>query len=164
MPRYYLIALGSNVRHPRHGPPRDVLAAAYLALEDAGIEMISVSPIIDSTPIGPSQRRFANSSAIIGSDLAPDALLPRLKQIEHAFGRTHRGQRWRARVLDLDIILWSGGSFVSPRLIIPHIGYRDRDFVLRPAAMIAADWRDPITGLTIKQLQTRLTRPRPTPR
>lgn len=126
--------------------------------------MISASPITDSAPVGPSRRRYANGAAIIACELAPGAVLDRLKRIEHGFGRTSRGQRWRARVLDLDIALWSGGSFASADLIIPHIAYRGRAFVLRPAATIAPTWRDPITGLTIKQLHTRLTRPRPTPR
>ena len=160
----YLVALGSNVRHSRHGNPRKVLAAAVDSLTGAGLEVTDASVIIDSAPVGPSLRRYANSAAIIASDLAPDALLDRLKRIERDFGRTNRGQRWRARVLDLDIILWSGGSFVSESLIIPHAAFRERTFVLGCAAIIAPDWRDPITGLTIKQLHTRLTRPRPAPR
>lgn len=164
MSAYYLIALGSNVRHPGHGNPRNVLAAALTAFDRAGLEVVSASPITDSAPLGPSQRRYANSAAIITSGLAPDALLARIKHIEQDFGRTRRGRRWRARVLDLDIILWSGGSFASPELLIPHIAYRDRDFVLGPAGLIAPHWRDPITGLTIKHLHTRLTRPRPAPR
>ncbi|MBS0475643.1 MAG: 2-amino-4-hydroxy-6-hydroxymethyldihydropteridine diphosphokinase, partial [Proteobacteria bacterium] len=37
MSQRYLIALGSNVRHHRHGPPERVLAAALDALRDAGV-------------------------------------------------------------------------------------------------------------------------------
>lgn len=160
----YLIALGSNVRHTRYGSPRKVLAAALARLQAEGLQVVSASVSIDSASIGPSLRRYANSAAILSTDLPPGALLTRLKQIESRFGRTMRGQRWQARVLDLDVILWSGGSFASRDLIIPHIAYRDRTFVLGPAAAIAPTWRDPISGLTIKQLQTRLTRPRPAPR
>lgn len=160
----YLIALGSNVRHPHYGDPRRVLAAALASLDRAGLAVASASPVVTSAPIGPSQRRFANGAAIIASDLAPETVLARLKTIEREYGRTGCGQRWRPRVLDLDIILWSGGSFGSPQLIIPHVALRTRSFVLGPASAIAPDWHDPITGLTIKQLHTRLTRPRPAPR
>ncbi|MDZ4306919.1 2-amino-4-hydroxy-6-hydroxymethyldihydropteridine diphosphokinase [Allopontixanthobacter sp.] len=160
----YLIALGSNVRHKRHGDPRKVLAAALGALGRTGFGVVRSSPVISSAPLGPSQRRYANAAAILASDLPPEAVLERLKRIERDFGRTGSGQRWRARVLDLDIILWSGGGFASAGLVIPHVACRGRDFVLGPAVVIAADWRDPVSGLTIKQLHTRLTRPRPTPR
>ena len=37
-------------------------------------------------------------------------------------------------MIDLDIILWSGGSWASETLIVPHRLYRARDFVLRPLA------------------------------
>ena len=69
-----------------------------------------------------------------------------------------------ARVLDLDIVLWSGGAWGSPGVTIPHPAFAQRDFVLHPAAAIAPGWRDPITGRTIAQLRSRLTRPRQHPR
>ena len=62
-------------------------------------------------------------------------------------------------MLDLDIVLWSGGAWASPDLTVPHIAYRERAFVLTPAMQIAPEWRDPVTGLTIRHLHSRLTRP-----
>jgi len=67
-------------------------------------------------------------------------------------------------VLDLDIVLWNGGAYAADDLVIPHPAFRIRAFVLVPAARIAGDWRDPLTGLTIRQLAARLTKPRPAPR
>ena len=142
----YAIALGSN-RRGRHGGPRDEIAAALAALGN----VIATSPIIETPPVGPSTRRFANACALIADDEAPEMLLVRLKHIERAFGR-RRGQRWGERVIDLDIILWSGGCWSSPVLTIPHRLFRTRDFVLRPLTMIAPDWRDPVTGRTVRQL------------
>lgn len=157
----YLIALGSNQRHARHGRPERVLGAALAALEAAGIRVVETGPAIRSAPIGPSLRRYANSAAVVETDLQPDELLAALKGIEHAFGRRARGQRWSSRVLDLDIVLWRGGAWSSPGLTVPHVAYRTRDFVLRPALPIAAGWRDPLGSLTIRQLHHRLTRPKP---
>jgi 2-amino-4-hydroxy-6-hydroxymethyldihydropteridine diphosphokinase len=59
-------------------------------------------------------------------------------------------------VLDLDIILWSGGPFEAPGLTVPHPAFRERAFVLDPIAELVPGWRDPITGLTVRQLLHRL--------
>ncbi len=127
------------------------------------MELLARSAILDSAPVGPSQRRYANAVVMVAAPDMPDALLDRLKRVERAFGRTRRGQRWGARVLDCDIIAWSGGSWAGPGLIVPHPLFRDRGFVLAPAVQIAPRWRDPLTGLSLRQLHARLTRPRPVP-
>jgi 2-amino-4-hydroxy-6-hydroxymethyldihydropteridine diphosphokinase len=159
--RRYLIALGSNVRHPRYGRPRDVLAAALKKLVGDGIKVKAVARPFASAPLGPSLRRYANTAAVVKTKLGPDELLQRLRRVEREFGRRRGGQRWRARVLDIDIVLWEDGPWVSPGLTVPHLSFRTRDFVLRPAVEIAADWRDPISGLSLRQLRARLTKSRP---
>lgn len=158
-PADYLIALGSNRRHHRFGSPARVLAAGLVALGCAGIDVIAAAPIIHTRPIGPSQRSYANSAALIATSLAPDQLLVLLKMIEARFGR-RRGQRWSARTLDLDIILWAGGHWRGrqPDLVIPHRRFQDRSFVLHPAASIAPRLRDPRSGLSIAQLAHRVAR------
>ena len=154
----YLIALGSNVRHPRLGPPRAVLAAVPLALEQAGLVVEAMARVVESAPVGPSRRRYANGALLARTALGPRALLALLKQTERAFGRRRGGQRWGARVLDLDIVLWSGGCWGDAALVIPHREFRARGFVLGPAAQLAPRWRDPLTGLTLCQLRARLGR------
>lgn len=164
MQQRYLIALGSNMRHHRHGSPAQVLVAAIETMRVEGLKARAVSPVLHSAPLGPSKRCYANSAALIDTKLAPDKLLDLLKAIEAAFGRRPGGQRWTARVLDLDIVLWNGGPWSSPGLTVPHTEFRNRAFVLAPALSIAPSWRDPISGLSLRQLYTRLTRPRPIPR
>ncbi len=149
----YAIAVGGN-RRGRHGTPRAEVRAALALLGG------TASPIIDTPPLGPSIRRFANAAALIDSDEAPAALLARLKAVERAAGR-RAGRRWGARVLDLDIVLWSGGRLATRPLVIPHPAYRTRAFVLRPLLAVAPDWRDPATGLRVRHLHARLTRARP---
>lgn len=121
------------------------------------------SPILASAPEGPSQRRFANAAVLLDSESDPPDLLAGLQRIEREFSRRRSGQRWRDRTLDCDIVLWSGGMFAAPDLLIPHPLFRRRAFVLQPAAAIAPQWRDPMTGLTLRQLSARLTRPRTMP-
>ncbi|GAA4760327.1 2-amino-4-hydroxy-6-hydroxymethyldihydropteridine diphosphokinase [Novosphingobium ginsenosidimutans] len=164
MRQRYLIALGSNKRHHRHGSPPQVLRAALAALAEAGVEIAAAAPVLANAPLGPSLRRYANSAALVVTELAPDELLNLLKTIERQFGRRPGGQRWASRVLDLDLVLWSGGAWSSPGLTIPHAAFRERDFVLTPALALAPVWRDPLTNLSLRQLKARLTRPRPMPR
>lgn len=121
------------------------------------------SPIIQTKAMGAASRRFANAALVLESEYDPPALLAALKRAEREFGR-RKGVRWGDRVLDLDIVLWSGGAWGSTGLSVPHKAYAQRRFVLDPAAAIAPRWRDPVTGLSIAQAQARLTRPRPLPR
>lgn len=149
----YLIALGSNRRHHAFGRPREVLRAAMEELAALGT-VTARSKVIITDPIGAAQRRFANAALLVTSEYDPHAMLAGLKHIEREFGR-RAGRRWGDRVLDLDIVLWSEGAFSSRTLTIPHSEFRLRDFVLKPAKMIAPDWRDPVTGRTLRQLSAR---------
>ena len=92
-----------------------------------------------------------NAAALGESAERPPALRARRKRIERAFGR-RGGRRWDSRVIDLDIILWSGGAWASAGLVVPHRQFRRRAFVLQPLNAIVPGWRDPITGRTVRQL------------
>ncbi|MEQ1687549.1 MAG: 2-amino-4-hydroxy-6-hydroxymethyldihydropteridine diphosphokinase [Sphingopyxis sp.] len=151
----YTLALGSNRPHGRYGRPTSVIAAAMQRLHQNGITVEAISPTLTSPPIGPSKRRYANAAALIRTAFEPLALLAVLKDIERSFGR-RGGQRWGSRVLDLDIILWSGGLWHSPTLSIPHPQWRGRRFVTGPLIAIAPDWRDPVTGLRVRHIASRL--------
>jgi 2-amino-4-hydroxy-6-hydroxymethyldihydropteridine diphosphokinase len=155
----YAVALGSNRRHGTHGAPAAVLRAALAAMEAAGLAVQRVSTIRATPALGPAGRGFANAVAIVSAAAGPAAVLARLKRIERDFGR-RRGRRWGPRVLDLDIILWSGGAYADDALIVPHPAFRGRRFVLDPLADIVPGWRDPLTGATVRQLRFRLAAPR----
>jgi 2-amino-4-hydroxy-6-hydroxymethyldihydropteridine diphosphokinase len=153
----YAIALGSN-RRSRHGSPAGTLRAAIAELKPTRASRIRATPAL-----GPAGRAFANAVVILESALDPEELLTELKALERGFGR-RGGRRWGPRVLDLDIILWSGGAWGGPGPIVPHPAFRARAFVLEPLAELAPGWRDPLTGRTVRQLLARLTAPRPAPR
>ncbi len=149
----YAVALGSNRRHIRHGRPAGVIAAAIARL-DAEFDLFDASPIILNKAIGGAGRDFANAVALVDSRLAPSPMLAALKAIERDFGR-RPGRRWGQRVLDLDLVAWSGRRLRSPGLTIPHARLSEREFVLGPLAAIAPDWR--IVGqLTAPHLLSRL--------
>ena len=153
----YAVALGSNRPHGRHGRPAKVIGAAIARL-DREFSLFDTSPIVLNPAHGNAGRDFANAAALIESALDPDALLSALKAIERDFGR-RPGRRWGSRVLDLDILAWSGGHVRSRHLIVPHPRLAIRAFAIGPLAAIAPEWK--INGaLTARHLASRLARRR----
>lgn len=159
----YAVGIGSNRPLARTLGPRAIVEAAFAALDEAPLRLVARSPIIATRPLGPSLRRYANAAALVATPLEPLVMLALLQTIERRFHR-RRYRRWGPRTLDLDLLLWSGGTVNEPRLIVPHPAFRSRTFVLEPLHAIAPGWRDPATGLTIAQLHTRLTYPKPVDR
>jgi len=157
----YAIALGSNRRHGLYGSPEGVLRAAMTMLGD-DVTVTALSPPLATVAMGERGRRFANAAALLETKLDPPSLLARLKALERRFGR-RRGRRWGARVLDLDILLWSGGRWRSrhPALAIPHPHLEKRRFVLDPLVRIAPRWPLPGRAIRVAQAHARLTAPRP---
>ena len=158
MSQLYAIAIGSNRPHGRYGRPPGVVEAAIARLDEE-FGLFDAAPILLNPAHGGAGRDFANSVALVESDLPPPELLRRLKDLEREFGR-RRGRRWGTRVLDLDIIAWSGGKWRSRGLTIPHRATAERSFVIGPLATIAPDWR--IDGaVTAQHLAARLARRSP---
>jgi 2-amino-4-hydroxy-6-hydroxymethyldihydropteridine diphosphokinase len=99
----------------------------------------------------PPQADYINGCAILSTALTPQALLQFLLDTEIQFGRERR-ERWGARTLDLDLLLYADRILDTPDLILPHPRMCDRAFVLIPLAEIAPDWMHPINGCTISKL------------
>jgi 2-amino-4-hydroxy-6-hydroxymethyldihydropteridine diphosphokinase len=151
----YAIGIGSNRRHGRYGRPAGVVAAAIARL-DRDFGLFDASPIVLNPALGRAGREFANAVALVESALDPPALLHELKAIEREFGR-RGGRRWGCRVLDLDLVAWSGGQWRSRSLTVPHPALEKRSFVLGPLAAIAPGW--PVRGaLAARHLAHRLAR------
>ena len=145
------IALGSNL-----GDSQITLVQAIQTLAQMpAITLMAHSPWYSTKPVGPPQPDYINGCAIIQTTLAPQPLLETLHHIENQFGRV-RAERWGARTLDLDLILYEDRIINTPTLQVPHPRMGERAFVLRPLTDIAPDWIDPITHCTIAQLLTQV--------
>jgi 2-amino-4-hydroxy-6-hydroxymethyldihydropteridine diphosphokinase len=155
MAHLYAIGIGSNRPHGRYGRPAGVVAAAIAEL-DRRFTLFDASPILLNAASGGAGRDFANAAALVEAASEPEALLAELKAIERAFGR-RLGKRWSARVLDLDILLWSGGRFASRRLSVPHPRLAKRTFALQPLQAIAPGWRVR-NAISVRHLAERLAR------
>jgi 2-amino-4-hydroxy-6-hydroxymethyldihydropteridine diphosphokinase len=157
VPHLYAIAIGSNRPHGRFGRPAGVVEAAFARLDEE-FGLFDASPIVLNAAHGGAGRDFANAVALVESTLEPRDMLSRLKALEREFGR-RAGRRWGPRVLDLDLVLWSGGKFRSRRLTVPHPELARRSFVLQPLSAIAPGWR--VGAVTIRHLAERLARRSP---
>ncbi|GGU57942.1 2-amino-4-hydroxy-6-hydroxymethyldihydropteridine diphosphokinase [Pseudomonas laurentiana] len=135
MPRVY-IGLGSNL-----DDPRQQLESALQSLEQLpATDLVAVSSFYTSDSLSPGQPRYTNAVAALDSALEPIALLDALQSIENAQGRV-RKERWGARTLDLDILLYGDQVIDEPRLKVPHYHMQARPFVLYPLAeLVPADF------------------------
>jgi 2-amino-4-hydroxy-6-hydroxymethyldihydropteridine diphosphokinase len=148
MPTAYL-ALGSNL-----GDRRGYLDAALRRLRaEPGVRVTTVSPYYETTPVGgpPGQRNFLNAVAAVETDLAPQALLRLLLELEHRFGRV-RTVKDAPRTLDLDLLLYGDQTWDEPELSIPHPRMEERAFVLVPLADIAPEAVHPGLRLPVREL------------
>lgn len=147
------IGLGSNL-----GDSETTLNDALSKLDFiSGIRVEARSHLYQTAPIGPPQPDYLNACAILSTSLDPVTLLHTLLKIEQQFGRVRR-ERWGARTLDIDLLLYDNLILTLPNLQIPHPRMTDRAFVLIPLAEIASDWIDPKSGQTIATLAQQVDR------
>jgi len=72
------------------------------------------------------------------TSLEPDALLRHIQEIERSLGRQDH-ERWAPRVIDIDILWWTGHEMRSDDLTIPHPEILKRPFVLEPLSDLIPD-------------------------
>lgn len=128
------IGLGSNL-----GDSEATLSAAVNALTTrSDVRRLILSSLYQSKPHGPQdQPDYINAVAGFETQLSPIALLDVLQSIETQFGRLRSGERWTARTLDLDILLFDNQHIDTGRLKVPHPWMTQREFVLYPLFEIA---------------------------
>lgn len=128
------IGLGSNLDRPVEQLRRALQALDRLPES----RLVARSRFYRSRPMGPSgQPDYVNAVAKLDTALAPLRLLNELQAVELGQGRRRDGQRWGARTLDLDLLLYGEQRIDLPRLQVPHPGLASREFVLFPLLEIA---------------------------
>ena len=122
------VGIGSNLgdREANLGQAIELLSA-----ED-GIEVVAVSEIRETDPVGPvEQGPFLNGAVKVDTSLGPRELLDRLLSVENRLGRV-RSERWGPRTIDLDLLLYGGERVDEPGLTVPHPRLHERRFALEP--------------------------------
>lgn len=128
------IGLGSNLSEPIE----QVKSAINEISNIVQTKLLKASSLYLSKPMGPQdQDDYINAVVAIETSLSAIELLNALQAIENKAGRVRKENRWGARILDLDIILFGSETLNTDRLVIPHYGLCEREFVLLPLAEIS---------------------------
>lgn len=110
------------------------------------------SSIYETEPWGYSkQPNFLNKVIRLDTHFPPEELLKQLKSIEAELGRTPK-ERWRERLIDIDILYYSDKVVNAENLVIPHPEIPNRKFVLVPMNELAPDEVHPVNGKTQRQM------------
>jgi 2-amino-4-hydroxy-6-hydroxymethyldihydropteridine diphosphokinase len=113
---------------------------------------LALSPVYESKALGFDGENFYNLVAGFDSTESIEAIKQTLSRIESQFGRVRQTERFSARTLDLDLLLYGDTVRHDGRVDLPHPDIRRYAFVLRPLADIAPDLRHPETGLTCTEM------------
>ncbi|MBI2997215.1 MAG: 2-amino-4-hydroxy-6-hydroxymethyldihydropteridine diphosphokinase [Deltaproteobacteria bacterium] len=148
MSHHAYIGIGSNLGSKKENYQEALARIAKIT----NTKIVKESSLYDSEPLGESKERYVNGVIEIATDLKPDELLKKCKNIERAMGRKKVRKRWGARIIDLDLLLYNSLKLDKRNLKIPHPEMHKRKFVLIPLSEIAPQIVHPILGLTISEL------------
>ena len=133
------IGLGANL-----GDAAAAVQGALQALDALpGTRVVKASRLYRTPAWGKTdQPAFVNAAALIDTDLDARALLDAMLAIERDFGRDRAddgSDRWGARTLDLDLLLYGEERIDEPGLHVPHPHLHERAFALVPLVEVAPD-------------------------
>ncbi|HTN07737.1 2-amino-4-hydroxy-6-hydroxymethyldihydropteridine diphosphokinase [Agriterribacter sp.] len=98
-----------------------------------------------------NQPPFYNQALVVHTPLPALELLHAILSIETGMGR-HRVEKFGARIIDIDILLFNDAEIHYPTLEVPHPQLANRRFALEPLAEIAPEVVHPVLKKTISRL------------
>jgi 2-amino-4-hydroxy-6-hydroxymethyldihydropteridine diphosphokinase len=142
------LLLGTNL-----GDKKANLQRALKELEQFCL-LIRKSAVYQSQAWGKiDQPDFYNQVVEINTDLSPHQLLLHILAVEQALGR-ERKEKWGARIMDIDILLYRNEQIQEDDLVIPHPELQNRRFALVPLSELAAAVAHPVLHQTMNELLT----------
>jgi 2-amino-4-hydroxy-6-hydroxymethyldihydropteridine diphosphokinase len=140
------LSLGSNL-----GQREANLRRAVKELNYCG-KVAQISSIYVSEPWeGKGEFEFLNIACSLSTDLLPAMLLSSLREIERRMEPV-RHDKWKPRIIDIDILTYGQTVWEMPGLTIPHALMPIRKFVLEPLCEIAPKWRHPVLRKSVAVL------------
>lgn len=133
------IGLGGNIAN-EYGTPQAHIKQAVQAFIDSDDFMdVAVSSLYQSKAYGVTdQPDFYNAVLTAKTLLDPLQLLDFCQALENLAGRV-RLRHWGERSLDVDILLYGDEVICHERLIVPHAGLFERNFVVIPLLELAPE-------------------------
>jgi 2-amino-4-hydroxy-6-hydroxymethyldihydropteridine diphosphokinase len=138
------VGIGSNLGERE----RQIEAALDLLAAEDGIELVAVSTLRETEPVGYlDQPAFLNGAARVETDLSAQDLLARLLALEQQLGRVRGdGPRFGPRTIDLDLLIYGQETIDEPGLTVPHPRLAERRFALEPLAELDPELEVPGLG------------------
>ncbi len=139
------VSIGSNIEPARH------VRLAIDAMRDVFAD-IQLSPVYETEPVGFEGDNFYNLVAGFDTELPVEEVLDQLHSIEDKFGRMREGERFVARTIDLDLLLFGQLTGEAHGTQLPRDEIERYAFVLRPLCDLAPELVHPLSGKRIEDL------------
>ena len=129
------LGLGSNLGDRL----TNLQGAVDLLQVEPGLRVLTSSRVWETAPVGgPPQPDYLNAVIRVETDLSARDLLDVAHRVEERLGRV-RKERWGARSIDIDLLLFDEETIDEADLVVPHPRLSQRAFVLLPLLELVAD-------------------------
>lgn len=142
-PARVYVGVGSNIE-----PEKNIRSG--LAALARRYSALTLSPVYQARAIGFAGDDFFNLVVAFDTGKTVAELENDLRRIESEHGRWREEDRFSARTLDLDLLLY--GALVSGRHKVPRADITQYAFVLKPLFDLAPDLVHPQTGQRIAEI------------
>lgn len=147
------VGIGSNIEQEKYIR----LAVQYLR-ESFGKQChLLLSPVYKTQAIGFEGDDFYNLVACFETELSPLQVEKKLKEIEHHNGRRRGQEKFSARTLDIDLLLYDQDIINENGISVPRDEIEKYAFVLSPLADLAPDLIHPKTQQSISEMWRELS-------
>jgi len=136
------LGLGSNI------DPEENLRLGLRELRRRYGELIE-SGVYQNAAVGFDGDDFLNLVVGFDADDDPLTIHEHIEQIHRMTGRQRDEDKFSARSLDIDLLLYGDLVISAPPLLLPRADVLEYSFVLRPLAEIASEFVHPVTGRTL---------------
>lgn len=133
------LGLGSNIN------PEANLRLAISELRQRYGDL-TVSDVYQSAALGFDGDDFLNLVVSMQSESSAPEICEAIECIHNLSGRERKSDKWEARPLDIDLLLYNDEIIDEPPVRVPRRDVLEYSFVLRPLAEIAPQLRHPVTG------------------
>jgi dihydroneopterin aldolase/2-amino-4-hydroxy-6-hydroxymethyldihydropteridine diphosphokinase len=161
-PHTVYIGIGTNLGDKKS----NISKAVHFINSDLNCRILKSSSIYEASPYGfEHSSDFLNAVLKLETDYTLHELFNFLKSIEKKMGRK-KTDKWEAREIDLDILLYDDITHSDEVLTVPHKGITERDFVLMPLielepGLIHPELKEKIADISIKHLKKNIIKKLP---
>ncbi len=147
------VGIGSNIEQEKYIR----LAVQYLQESFGKHCQLRLSPVYKTQAIGFDGDDFFNLVASFSTKLSPFGVEKKLKEIEHKNGRRRGQEKFSARTLDIDLLLYDQEIISSESVNIPRDEIEKYAFVLSPLADLSPKLIHPKTKKSIQEMWQKLS-------